>query len=168
MKLFKTLTLATAILASGAMFTVPAIAATYSTTIAISDLSQALDWTESTVMQFPTVVLDGATAAGHVCITYNSASSNNTLCPGNRDSTANGIFSLTGTPNGAVAVQLDTTPVVKEGIEFQAATIAGNTVTLNNGGNGIHSVGGVLIMRDPALVTSTNITFNYDLEYTAQ
>ncbi len=167
MKSFKILALAGALVSSSVLMSPSATAIIYSTTVSVTDLTTSLSWSETQGMQFPGLILDGATNANDYCHTGNNNSSSNSLCPGDRDGVSNSTFSLTGTPRGTVLPNLDRTPQIVEGIEFIPSNVS-STVTLDINGNGNHYVSGRLQLKDRSAVVSNSLTFTYDLELTAQ
>ena len=162
MKNFKLFALAAGLLASSS-----AMAATYSTVVNVADVADSLSWEETTQMKFPQIVLDALSIPGHNCHTSSGFGGgiNLELCP-DRGGRTSAIFQISGLANATVLINLDNTPKVIEGLEFIPAT--GTQTTLNSAGQQTVAVSGLLTLQDRSAVVSSAITFNYDLEFTAQ
>ncbi|NQZ10568.1 MAG: hypothetical protein HRT35_25735 [Algicola sp.] len=168
MKPFKMLTPASALLTTGVLGTTAVIANTYTTTIAIDYQTNTLNWTQKTPMQFATVVFNKKTANGQICHTHSNKKSNNTLCPGSRGGVKNSDYTITGTPNTTVLVNLNTSKTTVEGIEFTPILIGDNSIKLNKKGKANYDIGGQLLLIDGAATSSTSLTFSFELEFVSQ
>ncbi|MFT4929112.1 MAG: hypothetical protein ACI8WB_005242 [Phenylobacterium sp.] len=167
MKSFRILTLAATLVSTGVLMSTTVNAGTYSTTVNVDDLSTVIAWEETTGMQFATLLLDSNSAAGHSCYTYSSNVASNTLCPTSREGVSDSVFTVTGLPNANVGVQLDTTPQIIEGIRF-VPTVRGGALVLDASGTADQTIGGALTLMDRAGVTSSDITFTYNLEFVGE
>lgn len=167
MKSFKILTLAATLATTGLLMSTAVNAGTYSTTVSIDDLSTILTWEETTPMQFPTLLLDKKSSVNDSCDSNSSDASVNELCQTSRDGATNAIFTVSGTANGNFGIQLDQTPDIVEGIKFIPFDVGGSLV-LNENGTANHQIGGFLQLLDRDTVTSTNLTFTYNLEFVGQ
>ncbi len=161
MKALKLMTVAAALVATSVS------ASTYNTTVNIDDLSTVIAWTETTSMQFPTLLLDGNTENGDTCYTAFNSVGYSELCPTDRSSTTSAIFTVTGTPNGNVGVTLDTTPQTVEGIKFIPYE-DGSSLKLNASGTVTSPIHGSLELVDRNAITSSSINFTYNLEFVGQ
>ena len=156
------------LLTTGTLITSAVLANTYTTPIAIDYQTNTLNWTQKTPMQFATVVFNEKTANGQICHTHSNKKSNNTLCPGNRGGVKNSDYTITGTPNTTVKVNLNTSKTTLEGIEFTPILLGKGDIKLNKKGRANYDIGGQLLLIDGAATSSTSLTFSYELEFVSQ
>ncbi|WP_028865529.1 hypothetical protein [Psychromonas aquimarina] len=166
MKTIKVLALTAALVSTGV------VAETYTTTVGVTNLATALNWEQTTPLQFPSLLLDGATPANAKCYVgyaspYDSVG-NNRLCPGDKSAATEAVFAITGTPNATITVQHTVTPQTIEGITFYSYINSGKSIVLDSAGVGAYKLGGQLQLVDQSLNTSDSLTFSYDLEFVAQ
>lgn len=165
---FKRLTPAGALLTSGALVTTVVAATTYTTTVNVDYQTRTLSWQQNSPMQFATVVFNDNTANGQICHTHSNKKQDNTLCPGNRKNAKNADYSIKGTPEATIVVNLDTSSSMIEGVEFQPVLLGESQLKLNKKGEASYDIGGQLKLIDGAQTSSTSLVFSYDLEFTAQ
>ncbi|MFT4929111.1 MAG: hypothetical protein ACI8WB_005241 [Phenylobacterium sp.] len=164
----KLLTPANTLFTTTVLVTSVVIADTYTTTVNIDYQTSALHWSQTKPMQFATVVFNQQTANGQICQTHSNKKNHNTLCSGSRGGVKNSAYDISGTPDSSVLVNLNSSTMTLEGIEFTPVLLGDNTLNLDKKGRASYDVGGQLILVDGALTNSTSLTFSYDLEFTSQ
>lgn len=166
----KTIKLISALALTSALTSTAIQADTYSTTVSVENLAAVLAWSETTPMQFATLVIDGASViTSHQCFAgvFDDAA-HNELCPGDRSSVSPGVFTVTGFPNASVNVAYSAPSQTHEGIQFIIRDIDGYSLTLDAAGQATYRVGGQLVLRDKSVNLSNDLTFTYDVEFSAQ
>ena len=158
----------TPLLTLGVLATSITTAATYTTTVQIDYQGRTLSWEQKKPMQFATVVINDDSENGQSCMTYSNKKNDNRLCPGNRGKVKDADFQIKGEPSQTVIVNLDETPIQQEGLQFTPILLGDETFTLNKSGKAKYQVGGELLLLDGEAMTSTSLTFGYDLEFTSQ